>query len=146
MKVIFLKQLRNIADAGDIKEVSDGYAFNFLFPNKIAEKATGENMKKLAAIIRKKEEYENAAKNAAEEIKKKLESNEFVIFAKAKNGKLFGSIGKKEIFEAIKKQGLDLDEERASVTETFKETGRKEVSMELHPQVRAKCIIVIQEA
>jgi len=146
MRVIFLKQLKNTANAGDVKEVSDGYAFNFLFPNKIAEKATGENVKKLAAINKKKEANESVAKNAAEEIKKKLASKEITISVKAKNGKLFGSVGKKDIFEAIRKQGIDLDEKQAAIAETFKETGRKEFMIELHPQVKAKVILVIQEA
>lgn len=144
MRVIFLKQLKNIAKAGDIKEVSDGYASNFLFPNKLAEKATQENMQKLAAINKKKQEAENTEKKTAGEIKKKIESAEIVISAKAKNGKLFGSINAKAIGEELKKTNFNIDEKSIILPAPIKTAGKYEVKIDLGHGIKALVKIAVE--
>lgn len=114
MKVIFLKDVPKVGKRNDVKEVNDGYAINFLFPNKLAERATDKSIKELE--LKKKElnvqreiQEELLVKNL-EEIKGKV----ITIEAKANGkGSLFSSIHKKEILEAMQK------EHRATINEDF---------------------------
>jgi len=144
MKVILLKNFKNIGKVGEIKEVSDGYANNFLFPAKISKKATPENIRKIDEMNKKKNEKEKEIIEKYRKMAKELNGKELIIKAKAKNGKLFGSIGKKEILQNLKKSGYDIEENSISVN-SIREIGTKEIIINLYPQISAKLMIIITE-
>jgi len=144
MKVILLKNLKSIGKTGEIKEVSDGYANNYLFPAKFAEKATSENIKKLDAMNKKNDEKKKEIIEKYDKMAKELDGKELIIKAKAKNGKLFGSIGKKEILQNLKQSGYDIEENSIAVN-PIREIGTKEIIITLYPQILAKLMITITE-
>jgi large subunit ribosomal protein L9 len=105
MKVILLTAVKSLGSAGDVKNVADGYATNFLFPKRLAEAATGAA---IARVERAKKERAAAEKTQADTQQKlagSLSGMIVVIRAKAKDGKLFGSVGSREIAEALSRQG-----------------------------------------
>ncbi|MFR4808397.1 MAG: 50S ribosomal protein L9, partial [Peptostreptococcus anaerobius] len=105
MKVILLKDVKGTGKKGEIKEVSDGYARNFLLKKGAAVEATGTNMKELDEKAKSKERKELIAYEEAVLLGKQMEEVNIVIEAKAgEGGRLFGSITSKEIAEQLKKQ------------------------------------------
>ena len=103
MKVIFNQDVKGQGKKGELKEVSDGYARNYLLPRKLASEATADNIN-TARLKEKARQAQIAAERAeAQETAKKLESVNLIIKAKAgQNGKLFGAVTSQEISEALK--------------------------------------------
>ncbi len=137
MKVILLEDVKKIGKKGDIKEVKDGYAYNFLFPKNLAAPATKQN---LAAVEREKELKENEEKKRkeeAEEIGKILRDKEFIFKVKAGDkGRLFGSLSTKEIGQEIEDQyKIKLDKRKLSIDEPIRALGTYNVTAKLHPEV-----------
>ncbi|MDO5713244.1 MAG: 50S ribosomal protein L9 [Tissierellia bacterium] len=139
MKIILLKDVAKLGKEGDLVEVSDGYARNFLFPRKAALEATGENLEqwKEKKAQEEADEKENRAK--ALEIKKQLESNTLELKAKGgKAGRLFGAITSKDIAEGIKKQmGFSIDKRKIEMKENIKEAGMRTVAIRVYPEISA---------
>lgn len=146
MKVILLKDVKNVGKKGEVINASDGYARNFLFPKKLAQEANDVNMhnlnKKIEADRKKKLEEIEAAQKLANELKDK----EVKIKAKSgDNGKLFGAITSKDIATALNKQyNVDIDKKKI-VTETIKTMGAFEVEVKLYPEVSTKIKVVVSE-
>src|SRR5690625_4593110 len=104
MKVIFLKDVKGKGEKGEVKNVSVGYARNYLLKNKLAEEATPANLKALKAKQRKEERSEQAEKDEAEQLKEALANTTVELKAKAGDaGRLFGSITNKQIAEVLAK-------------------------------------------
>ena len=148
MKVIFLEDVKGKGKKGELKDVSDGYARNFLLPKKLAVEATKSNLndyelKQKADAKRKQEELEKAQETA-----KALEDK--VVTVKVKtggNGKLFGSVTNKEVAEAIVEQTkLDIDKKKVSIGDPIKMVGERTAVVKLHPKVTAEVKIKIVEA
>lgn len=133
MKVIFLKDVPRIAKRHDIKEVKNGYAENFLFPNKLAIQATEKNLflfeKRQKEIVVDREVQEDLLKKNLEEIKDK------VINIKSKaneKGYLFSAIHKKEILEEMKKtHRIEISEESIVLEKPIKEIGEFEIPIQI---------------
>ena len=105
MKVILLKDVKGTGKKGEVKEVSDGYAKNFLLPKKIAVVADNTNVKELNEKNKAKENKAQKEYEAAVELGKKMEDMAVTIYSKAGDGgRLFGSITSKDIEEELKKQ------------------------------------------
>lgn len=133
MKVIFLKDVARVGRRNDVKEVNDGYALNFLFPNKLAEKATPDAIKKLELqkreILVEREVQESLLLKNLEEIKNKTVT--FTVKADAK-GHLFSGIHKKEILEILyKEHKVNIDEEYIDLEKPIKEVGEFEIPIEI---------------
>ena len=117
MKVIFNQDVKGQGKKGELKEVSDGYARNYLLPRKLASEATADNIN-TARLKEKARQAQIAAERAeAQETAKKLESVNLIIKAKAgQNGKLFGAVTSQEISEALKEQaGIEIEKPIRSV-------------------------------
>lgn len=132
MKVILQKDVSNLGDAGDLKEVADGYARNFLLPNRLAIRANEgsakviEHQRKLAAM--KKDKRVKSMK----EIATLIESKEFQVFAKVgENDKLFGSVTSIDIASALKKEGIEVDKRKIEIPEHIKSLGNYQVKLKL---------------
>lgn len=144
MKVIFLENIKSIARIGDIKDVADGYARNFLFPKNFAKPATAE-AEKQAEILKKKRESENLTnKESAAELAKTLEGFVLEVAEDAnEEGHLYGSVNAKRIAEELGKNKIKIREDSVNLPEPIKAIGEHEVELELHPEVKIKIKIVI---
>lgn len=143
MKVIFLQNVQNVAKAGDIKEVADGYARNYLLPRKMALKATA-NAERIAAA-----QVKSQAKLAAEALDttSQLEGKTVTLKAKAgAEGKLHGAITNADIAEEIKKlTGLEIDRRKIELTEPMHQLGNYIVNIKLGGEAAAKITVAVVE-
>ncbi|ADI28369.1 50S ribosomal protein L9 [Geobacillus sp. G4] len=147
MKVIFLKDVKGKGKKGEIKDVADGYANNFLFKQGLAIEATPANIKALEA--QKQKEQRQAAEELAnaKKLKEELEKLTVEIPAKAgEGGRLFGSITSKQIAEALQAQhGLKLDKRKIELADAIRSLGYTNVPVKLHPEVTATLKVHVKE-
>ena len=139
IKIILKETIKGIGKRDEIVEVKDGYANNFLLNKNKAILATPENINKLKARNEKiKKNHDKDVKNA-NELKEQLASKEIVLKVKAgENNKVFGSIGTKEIVEALKEQlNITIDKKKVSASAKLKEIGVHNVELKLHSEVKA---------
>jgi large subunit ribosomal protein L9 len=145
MKVVLTSDVKNVGKTGEIKEVADGFARNFLIPNGLAQHATQGNVQKSEKILeesRAKEKEELAQQQAAAE---KIDGEEFVIKAKAEEGKLFGSIDAKMIAEEISKKGTKINESAIKLDTPIKELGEKQIQINLKHGIEATIKVTIEQ-
>jgi large subunit ribosomal protein L9 len=131
MKVILLQDVKNLGEKGDSKDVADGFARNFLFPQKMAELATDGALQKSQLEKTKEAQVQEEALKKIQELADSLAGNEIVIKAKAKKGKLFGAISKKKIIKELEKKEIKIAEEAIALKEAIKEIGDYEIKVEL---------------
>ena len=148
MKVILLQDVKKLGKKGDVINASDGYARNFLFPRKLAEEATDNNLH----ILNNKNENERIQKlaelEAAQKLAAELKGKEVKITAKTgESGKLFGAITSKDVAELINTQYNVKVDKKKIVMDTIKVAGGYEIEVKLYPEVstKMKVIIVPQE-
>lgn len=139
MKVILLEDVRGTGKAGDVANVSDGYARNMLIPRGLAVEATAQNIKQLE---KKKEAMAKKFaedKAAALELKKKLEEVTVEVRTKAgKDGKVFGSVTSKDIADALNQMGFDIDKKKIQLDSPIKATGMTDVNVKLFTEISGK--------
>ncbi|MGY0694135.1 50S ribosomal protein L9 [Virgibacillus sp. FSP13] len=147
MKVIFLKDVKGKGKKGDVKNVSDGYARNYLLKNKLAEEATKGNMKALDAQKKKAEQEEQQEKEDAIELKDTLADLTVELTAKSgDSGRLFGSITSKQIAEALEKaHGYKIDKRKIELDEPIRALGYTTVPVKLHPEVSGSIKVHVTE-
>ncbi|MFS0749753.1 50S ribosomal protein L9 [Oceanobacillus sp. 1P07AA] len=147
MKVIFLKDVKGKAKKGDVKNVPDGYARNYLLKNNLAEEATSGNMKALEAKKQKADQLEQQEKEDAINLKDKLAEIAVELEAKSgDNGRLFGSITSKQISEALKKQfGHKIDKRKIELDEPIRSLGYTTIPVKLHPEVSGSIKVHVSE-
>ena len=140
MKVILLQDVKKLGKKGEIMEVAEGYARNFLLSKKMAAPATADTLNQLqqqksAVSDRQKRQLEEAKLMATQ-----LGKIEIKVLAKAgEGGKLFGAVTTKDIADAAKIQhGLELDRRKMEITEAIKNLGPSSVVMKIHPEVTAE--------
>lgn len=147
MKVILLQDVKKLGKKGQIVEVSDGYARNFVLPQKLGVEANNQNLNTL------KQQKAREAKEAAEILQNakdfavKLEEVTVVVKMKAgKDGKAFGSVSTKEIVEEAKKQfGVELDKKKLVLDDAIRTFGTYEVAVKLHQEVTGKIRVRVEE-
>lgn len=130
MKVIFLQDVRNVAKKGDIKEVSEGYARNFLFPKNLANVATPDAVRRTKVEVAKKEQLKKDAVESARKNMLALKDVTVLLKMKSKGGKLFGSITNKDIANALKQKGFDISEKMVIVKKHLKTAGNHDVTLD----------------
>ena len=146
IKVILKETIKGVGKKDEIVEVKDGYANNFLFSQNKAIPATPENINKLNSKNEKiKKNHDNDVRKA-NELKEQLNSKEIVLKVKAgNNGKVFGSVGGKEIAEAIKEQlNIEVDKKKVSTDARMKELGLHTVELKLHSEVKANLKVRVE--
>lgn len=141
MKVIFLEDVRGKGKRGQVKEVPDGYARNFLIKNGKAELATKQAISHLEAQQKAEAKIAANEKAAAKQIKEQLEDDKTVVSIKSKAGsdsRLFGSVPSKQIVTALEEQfGIKLDKRKLSLSEPIKTLGYTNVPVKLYNGVNA---------
>ncbi|ASR49769.1 50S ribosomal protein L9 [Paenibacillus kribbensis] len=146
MKVIFIKDMKGQGKKGQVKEVSDGYAANFLLPRGIARPATEGNMKTLENQNAAEEKRKQEEKEEAQVLGKKLEETTIQLKAKAGDGgRLFGAITSKQIAEAVAKTGIKLDKRKIELEEPIRTLGVTQMTVKLHPEVKATLKVQVTE-
>jgi len=137
MRVVLRADVDNVGNRGDVVEVADGYARNYLFPRGWALKATAGVEAQAKAMSRSRNVKDAAARGAAEDIAKTLVPTTITVAARAGvEGKLFGSIGTSEIVRAIADQtGIDVDRKKVHLVEPIKAAGTHLVPIKLHTDV-----------
>ncbi|MFS0821112.1 50S ribosomal protein L9 [Bacillus sp. 1P02SD] len=147
MKVIFLKDVKGKGKKGEVKNVSDGYAHNFLIKQNLAIEATPANMKTLEA--KKNKESKEAAEELAQskQLKEKLEALTVELQAKAgEGGRLFGSVTSKQIADELaKKHGIKIDKRKFDLPDGIRALGYTNVPVKLHPEVSATVKVHVKE-
>ena len=147
MKVILMEDVQGKGRAGDIVNVSDGYARNYLFPKKLATEATKQNLNAAKQKIEAANYKRKLDKENAEETAKELMGAEVTISAKrGDGGRLFGAITSKEVAEALKeKYGFDIDKKKFSVPH-IKEIGSYDVQVKIYAEVATTIKVVVVDA
>lgn len=147
MKVIFLKDVKGQGKKGEVKEVSTGYANNFLLKNNLAVEATPANLKKLQAQKKKEAALEQQEKEEAEALQKELENITVKIATKAgEGGRLFGSITSKQIADELQKQfNKKIDRRKIDLKEPLRTLGHHHVPVKLHHEVTGTINVHIVE-
>lgn len=147
MKVILLKDVKGTGKKGELKEVSDGYARNFLIKKKFAVEANNTNVKELDEKQKSKERKAQIEYEEAVLLGKQMEDVNIVIEAKAgEGGRLFGSITSKEIAEQLKKQkNIDVDKRKVTLDEPIRSLGSRFVEIKIHSKVTTKIRVDIRE-
>ncbi len=138
MKVIFIKDLKGKGRVNDIKEVSDGYAMNFLIKNGYAVAYNKANASKLNSDLKKADEKEKKDIKIAEDIKKKIEKENLSFVVKVgKEGRVFGSISSKQIADRLNELGYDIDKKNINIDGSLNTLGVHNVNVMLHKKVEA---------
>jgi large subunit ribosomal protein L9 len=146
MKVVLLKDVRNMGKRDDILTVSDGYARNFLFPQKLAAEATPGTLKEIerkrAAQDAREAELKAEAQAKAELLKNKV----IVLQVKCGDkGRLYGSVTSAEVAEALEKQhGIKADKRKIDIGDPIRETGIREISVWLYSGITTKMKLDVQ--
>ena len=139
MEVIFIKDLKNQGKKGEIKNVKDGYAENFLIKNGYAVKKTKESLNKLEYENKKKKELDESNKQEALKVKEKLEKETLEFKVKTGEGdRVFGSISVKQIKDELDKKGYKVDKNKIEIDGTIASLGFHDVKVNLYQGVDAK--------
>jgi large subunit ribosomal protein L9 len=147
MKVILLQDVKKLGKKGDVVDISDGYARNFLFPRKLAEEANNNNIHILNTKKENERKKQLAEIEAAQKLASELKGKEIKIEAKSgESGRLFGAITSKDVAELInKKFNLSIDKKKI-VMDTIKIAGSYDVELKLYPEVSTKIKVIVQQS
>lgn len=147
MKVVFLKDVKGKGKKGEIKNVADGYAQNFLIKNGYAAEANAQALSQLDG--QKKLEAKNAAAElaAAQELKEKIEALTVEVKAKSgEGGRLFGSVSSKQVADELqKKHGIKIDKRKMTLPDGIRSLGFTNVPVKLHHEVNATLKVHVTE-
>lgn len=147
MKVILTEDVKSLGKKGEIVEVSDGYARNFILKKKKGLEANSKNLNDLKLKKANEDKIAQEQYEAARELGKTIEAGEIRMSIKTgEGGKAFGSIASKEIAAEVKEQmELDVDKKKIQLKETIKTVGTHEVPIKLHPKVTATLKVIVTE-
>jgi large subunit ribosomal protein L9 len=147
MQVILLENVPSLGKAGDLVKVSDGYARNYLIPQKKAVLATEKSLKVIEHQKRQVQQRMEKAKKDAERLRQQIE-NLSCTYAKpvGESGKVFGSVTSMDIENFLKENGIKVDRKKISLEEPIKNLGMFTVAIKLHPEVTSHLKVwVVQE-
>lgn len=145
MKVVLKKRVPNLGQEWDVVTVKDGYARNFLFPQKLAEPASPAILKKAEKVIEERAKKLEEVVANAKETAEKLSNVGLVFKMKAKEEKLYGSIAEKDIVEELKKsEKVEITKEMVNMKEHIKTVGEHKVTLQLADGVKAEIGVKVE--
>ena len=147
MKVILLQDVKALGKKGEIVNVNDGYARNFILPKKLGLEATGKNLNDLKLQKANEEKVAQQILDEAKELAKKLEAGKVELAIKiGEGGRAFGSVSSKEIAVAVNEQmGYDIDKKKIQLKDAIIALGTHTVPVKLHPKVTAELKVIVTE-
>lgn len=147
MKIILLEDVKSLGKKGEIVNVSDGYARNFVLPKKLGLEATGKNLNDLKLQKANEEKVAKQILDEAKELATKVEAGKVEVKIKVgEGGRTFGSVSTKEIAIAVKEQmGYDLDKKKIQLKDAIKTLGTHMVPVKLHQKVTAELKVIVTE-
>ena len=147
MKVILLQDVKSLGKKGEIVNVSDGYARNYVLPKKLGVEATSANMNDLKLQNANADKIAQKQLEEAQKLAELMETKEVVLKMKSgEGGRAFGSISSKEIAAAAKQQcDLEVDKKKIQLPEAIKALGVYEVNVKLHAKVTGKLRVKVVE-
>ena len=148
MKVILLEDVKALGKKGQIVNVNDGYARNFILPKKLGLEANNKNLNDLKLKKANDEKIAQEQLEEAQELGKKIEAGKVELAIKVgEGGRTFGSVSTKEIAAAVKEQmGYDIDKKKIQLKEAINTLGTHNVPVKLHTKVTAELKVVVKEA
>ena len=147
MKVVLLADVQGRGKKGELVNVSDGYARNYLFPHKLAKEANAQAMSELKNAEQARQHKIEVEKAAAKEAVEKINGKTLKLYAKAgQGGRLFGSVTAKEISEELKKSyGLQVDKRKIDLSSDIKSFGTFECEVKFYTGISAKIFVMVSE-
>lgn len=144
MKVILMQDVKAQGKKGDVIDVSDGYAKNFLLKNNLAIEATSVNLNSLKKSKEAADHRKSLEKAEAEELAKKISGMTVTIRLKvSETGKIFGALNTQAIADALSKEGIDIDKKKIVLPEPIKTVGAHTVTVKPYAEVSAKLNVVV---
>lgn len=144
MKVILTTDVKGQGKKGEVIDVSDGYARNFLFKNNLAIEGTSSNLNSVKIKKEAEDHRRKVEKAEAEALKVKLEATEVTVKIKCgENGKLFGALSSQSIAEALHAQGIEIDKKKIVLAEPIKSLGSYTVTIKPYAEVSAKLKVTV---
>ncbi len=139
MKVILQENVQNLGKMGEVVNVADGYARNYLIPRKLGVEANVKNVRALEHEKKRIEEKARKVRNEAQGLAERLGAVTLTLSAKAgEEERLFGSITSMDIAEALKKEGFEVEKKRIQLDEPIRRLGSYAVGIKIHPDVTTK--------
>ena len=147
MKVILLEDVKSLGKKGQVVDINDGYARNYVLPKKLGIEGNNKNLNDLKHKNANDEKIAREQLEAAKVFAAEMEKDEVVVSIKAgEGGRTFGSVSSKEIATAYKEQcGKEIDKKKIQLTEAIKNFGVYEVSVKVHPKVTGKLKVKVTE-
>ncbi len=148
MKVILTQDVKNLGKEGDIKDVSDGYARNYLIPRGLVVEATTANLKEKEDQASRLQKQKDREKTQAQALYDRLNGKSITITARSGGGdKLFGAVTSKEIADALNQQfKVKLDKKKVDLGEPIKHLGEYPVKIKIYPQIQAEITVRVEAA
>ena len=147
MKVILLEDVKALGKKGQIVNVNDGYARNFILPKKLGLEANNKNLNDLKLKKANDEKIAQEQLEEAQELGKKIEAGKVELAIKVgEGGRTFGSVSTKEIAAVKEQMGYDIDKKKIQLKEAIKTLGTHNVPVKLHTKVTAELKVVVKEA
>ena len=147
MKIILLDDVAKVGRRGEVRDVSDGYARNFLIPKKLALSASAGNMKNLAHIKQQANAKADRVKDDAESLRQRIEALTLEERRQAsEEGKLFGSVTSQDIAEFLDKHGIKVERRRIHLDEPIKALGDTTVPIRVHQDVTAQLKVTVSRS
>lgn len=147
MKIILMEDVATLGRRGEVREVADGYARNYLLPRRLAVPATPANLQNLAQLQRQRVRTEARARQAAEATARKLAGLTFTVATRAsEDGRLYGSVSVQDIAAFLEGQGIVLEKRRILLEEPIKALGEYRVPIRVHADVTAELAVHVVPA
>ncbi len=144
MKIILLDDVAKLGRRGEVREVSDGYARNFLIPKKLALSATSGNLNNLEHIKQQQDAKAGRIKSDAEALRARIEGLRYEERRQAsEEGKLFGSVTSQDLADFLNKNGVKIERRRIALDEPIKALGETSVGIRIHPEVVAQLKVTV---
>ena len=146
MKVILLEDVKSLGKKGDVVNINDGYARNFVLPKKLGVEANNKNLNDLKLQKAKEEKIARQQLEAAQAFAKEMEEAVVLSIKAGEGGRTFGSVSSKEIAQAYKEQkGKEIDKKKIVLPEPIRSFGVFEVGVKLHPKVTGTLRVKVTE-
>jgi large subunit ribosomal protein L9 len=145
MKVILTGDVQKLGKSGELKDVADGYARNFLIPHKLAVPAAGGAYRAWQHDIANREEKREREREDAEVATQRIASTTLTLGVKVgEGGKLYGSIGAKDIADALGRRGIEIDRHKVELDEPLKTLGTYKVAVKVYQGLTAEVTVVVE--